>query len=216
MTTGRINQVATLRDVSRAGPCGLRTRPSLGRIESNRSFGTFGDRGPGSPRHAPHPREQQRPAGQARRSSRLGWIAGAASWSSGRAPCEAPDGRGTMSGRSVPPSEGGGRTGTQRRQLPPRMRQLPLEACASFGGPTEVDSVSTVRCASTEPANTSNPITTHTPTRVRDQRLQTNHAPRVHGNTRASGGIRGRRSVTARHEHDNKGHVKPTSEGQIP
>jgi len=108
MTTGRINQVATLRDVSRAGPCGRRTRASFGRIESFRSFGTFGDRGPGSPRHAPHPREQQHPAGQARRSSRLGWIAGAASWSSGRAPCEAPDGRGTMSGRSVPPSEGGG------------------------------------------------------------------------------------------------------------
>ena len=109
MTTGRINQVATLRDVSRPGPCGRRTRASLGRIGSGRSFGTSGDRGPGSPRHAPHPREQQRPAGQARRSSRLGWIAGAASWSSGRAPCEAPDGRGTMSGRSVPPSEGGGR-----------------------------------------------------------------------------------------------------------
>ena len=109
MTTGRINQVATLRDVSRAGPCGRRTRASLRRIESNRSFGTCGDRGPEGPRHAPHPREQQHPTSQTRRPSRQEWIAGAASWSSEKAPSEAPDGHGTMSGRSVPPAEGGGR-----------------------------------------------------------------------------------------------------------
>ena len=46
-------------------------------------------------------------------------------------------------------------------------------------GKTEEDCLQTVRCVSTEPAGTNNPITTHTPARPQAQHHQTDHTPQA-------------------------------------
>ena len=57
------------------------------------------------------------------------------------------------------------------------LAKLPGKSTAR--GKTEVDCLQTVRCMSTEPADTNNPITTHTPARPQAQHHQTDHTPQA-------------------------------------
>jgi len=107
---------------------------------------------------------------------------------SSEAPREATDGEGRVEQSNSIQSVGN--IGTIRTA--PRATDRP-------GQGNEQDRPSTVRCASTEPANRDDPITTHTPARSLRPAPPNEPLPARARGTRANGGIGQCRSSTARH-----------------
>lgn len=175
MTTGRINQVAILRDAAPrpapGTPWASRVGPGTAVVRSGNRCFSSAVRGhtPAGIIYAASERTT-RPRGPSPPAQRLRWNARVASASSDT-PREASDGRVTRQGND-PLS-----TGQQHKEIP-----SPTEPA---GGKVRdgQDIRSTVRSSSTEPVNTGNKYTTHTPALTPSQRHRTNHTPREQGRT---------------------------------
>nr|TKR79117.1 hypothetical protein D5086_0000275620 [Populus alba] len=177
MTTGRINQVAFLGDTTtRTIPDADETRGRDGR--GSRSYraraartGRSQGRRPPRRHRVPHPKARATARGPVRRGFRSTGTR-APLLGSPRAPGEARGGEGQLH-IQIPPKW------VRSTGTPPR-RKAPRALAESDGG-----SRPTVRCTSTEPADTDSPITAHATLRTRDNNPdERTTATRANGNTR--------------------------------